>query len=144
MKWLRDPTIIEAYIHLADYVNQSLIFLVGRGFGGAVAAYMARKEMNLFRGVILESTFKSVPELIVKDYFPWFESLHFLFVRLHWNVINKVEDLLMPICYIHGEKDTVVPFWHSEDLFEDTDEAKFRKLYLFSKLFQKSQTIYNQ
>ena len=70
--------------------------------GASVASYMAAKEENLFRGMVLEGAWKSVPELLAEDKFPYFPSLHFLFVRIYWNVEKNIEDLNMPVQYFHG------------------------------------------
>jgi len=114
LKFLKDPTVLESYKHLADHINQGLIFLIGRGLGGAVAAHMAKRGSEIVRGVVLESTFTSIPNLVSEHYFTWLKELHFLFLRNYWSTNNLVPELDTPILYLHGKKDQVVPYTHSE------------------------------
>ena len=114
LRFLKDPTVLASYSHLADHINRRSIFLIGRGLGGAVAAQMALSAPDTFRGVVLESTFTSIPDLIAEHYFTWFRDFHFFFVRIKWNTIDVVPELDMPILYLHGKKDQVFPYKHSQ------------------------------
>jgi pimeloyl-ACP methyl ester carboxylesterase len=40
------------------------LFLIGRSLGGAVAAYAASLDPNLFDGLILENTFTSISDMV--------------------------------------------------------------------------------
>ena len=91
------------------YINKRLIFLQGRSLGGAVALYMAHKAPELFRGLIIESTFTSVPD-IVDEYFPFLGRFKYPVLAIDWNNAALVTELPMPIFYTHGDEDGVVPF----------------------------------
>lgn len=90
------------------------IIVHGRSLGGAVAIDLAsRKKIG---GLIVESSFISAFRVLTKiQIFPFDKFQN----------INKIKDVSCPILFIHGRKDTIVPFWHGEKLFAAANEPKF-------------------
>jgi fermentation-respiration switch protein FrsA (DUF1100 family) len=88
------------------------IFLLGRSLGGAVAAYTASHvdtPKDLFSGLILESTFTSIPDM-VDAMFPYPTNLVTrLLCTIGWKTIDIVKDLNIPVLYITGSEDELVP-----------------------------------
>ena len=97
---------------IVDKINPELIFLQGQGLGGAVACYMAEKEPALFRGIILENTFTSVPDYVAEKYpsLPrWKDKL----LRNNWDSSSIVPNISAPLLYIAGKEDERLPPSHS-------------------------------
>ena len=71
-------------------INRDLIFGHGRSLGGATAIYMAETYPNLFRGLIIESTFTSISD-IASVLFPFLNKpLKRLLLRIDWNNKKRV------------------------------------------------------
>lgn len=89
-------------------INKELVFCLGRSLGGAVALYTASKYPHLFRGVIIENSFTSMSAMV--DYlFPYLNYLKIFILRNHWNSFSLVSQLRMPLLYVSGDKDELVP-----------------------------------
>ncbi len=102
-KWLTQERKIPA--------DEILVF--GRSFGGAVAMQLMRYAKP--GGLILESTYSSLPEMIRRD------SLAPLARLLVGNVQNSVEvarTLDIPVLCIHSRGDEVVPYRFGRRLYD--------------------------
>ena len=107
---------IQNYFHQV-YINNSILTLTsiylfyslknspqvvfGRSLGGAVAIYLANKYPDNVKGVILENTFLSVAAMVdvLMPYVSWMKSL---VLRIGWNNLNDIKNLLQPIMFISG------------------------------------------
>jgi len=67
LKFLEDPKIVSKEV--AAMINKELVFLHGKGTGGAEAIYMADKSNHLFRGLIVENAFTSMNDMVDHHYF---------------------------------------------------------------------------
>jgi uncharacterized protein len=83
------------------------IVLFGRSLGGAVATWLAAHESP--RGLILESTFRSVPELAAELY--WFLPVRRL-ARLEYPVERLLQSVEAPVLIVHSRDDEIIPFAH--------------------------------
>ena len=83
----------------------------GHSLGGA-AALIAASTYPGVAGVIAESSFISLRRLSL-DRFAW---IPVVFVSSELDNGSAVEKLATPKLFIHGTKDTVIPFHHSEEL----------------------------
>lgn len=99
-------------------VVPSDVILFGRSLGGAIAVDLAVKKKPGF--VILESTFTSVrelsstilplfPQIIVPDIYP---------------SIRKIGSVKSPVLFIHGTRDSLIPFRHGQKLYEKAGNPK--------------------
>jgi fermentation-respiration switch protein FrsA (DUF1100 family) len=95
------------------------ILLFGRSLGGAVAAYVAAH--NDAMGVVLESTFTSVPD-IAADLYPWL-PVRWL-SRYHYNTLERMAAIDSPVMIVHSRHDEIIPFRHARKLFERANEPK--------------------
>ena len=98
-------------------VDRSRVVVFGRSLGGAVALWLAHRNPRQVRGVIAENTFTSVRDMAL----PLFPMLRLLPPRLlallqasHWDSLARVAELPVPVLFIAGEQDEVVP--HSQML----------------------------
>lgn len=104
-----------AYNYLVNEqkISPDKIIIHGRSLGGAVSIDLASKKKC--GGLIVESSFVSAFRVMTKiQLYPFdkFESIH------------KISNVKCPILIIHGTKDTLIPFWHSEKLLEKANEPK--------------------
>ena len=95
------------------------ILLFGRSFGGAVAAYLAAKYPH--RGLVLESTFTSAPDVAAAHY-PWF-PVRWL-SRFQYNTRERLSSIPGPVMVIHSPDDEIIPFSHGQTLFALAREPK--------------------
>ena len=95
------------------------IVLAGRSLGGAVAANLASRVTPA--GLILESTFTSVPDM-GREIFPLLPIR--LMARIHYDTKAILPSVKCPVLILHSRRDEVIPFHHSERLFEIANEPK--------------------
>lgn len=89
------------------------IILYGRSLGSGPTLELARQTK--VAGIILESAFTTAFRVMtVLPLFP---------VDKYRN-LQKIEGIETPILFIHGTKDTVIPLWHSEKLYEKAPPKK--------------------
>jgi hypothetical protein len=63
----------------------------------------------MFRGLIIENTFTSISAM-ADILFPYVYYFKHLILRIGWNNDNIVPTLNLPIFYITGDKDEIVPY----------------------------------
>lgn len=100
-------------------VKPEEIILFGRSLGGAVASYLAQTYHP--RGLILESTFTSIPELVPSVLrFTYFK----LPIRYNYNTRKRLKKIHCPVLVIHSPDDQIIPYFHGQALFEAANEPK--------------------
>ncbi|CBZ50427.1 hypothetical protein NCLIV_008960 [Neospora caninum Liverpool] len=101
-------------------IDAKRIFLFGRSLGGAVAIDLAVQKPHQVRGVIVENTFTSLLDmvLIVFPLLRPFQRIVKVLQRLYMDNGEKVQRLRLPILFISGQKDELVPTRHMKRLFE--------------------------
>lgn len=90
------------------------IILHGRSLGGAVAIDLAARQT--VGGLIIESTFTSAFRVITRYPILPFDK---------FKSIEKINRVNCPILVIHGTKDSTIPLYHGEQLFESANEPKY-------------------
>ncbi len=109
-------------------VNPGSVYIYGHSIGAAVAIDLAVDQPEA-AGLITEAAFTSIPDLakVIPKYriFP-IE----LIVNQRFDSIKKVPRLTIPVLYIHGTEDTLVPYAMSRMLFNQTVSPKRLKLIL--------------
>ncbi|MGA2542672.1 MAG: alpha/beta hydrolase [Verrucomicrobiota bacterium] len=97
----------------------------GESLGGAVLAELAlRQELG---GIILQSTFTSVPDLGA-ELFPWLPVR--LLGAIKFDTLRKLPRLKIPVLILHGRQDTIIPFAHAEKNFAAANPPKyFREIH---------------
>lgn len=100
------------------------IFIYGHSLGGAIAIELAIHHPEA-AGLIVESTFTTMTEMGKREYsylpVAWLLNQYF-------DSLDKVSKLKIPVLYIHGTKDTLVPYTMSERLYEKSPQPKYLTL----------------
>ncbi len=96
------------------------IFIMGRSLGGAVAAELTVHQKPA--GVILESTFQSIPEL-GRDLMPFLPVK--LLARYSYDTRSKLQDFSAPVLVIHSPQDEIVPYRHGRALYAEALEPRY-------------------
>lgn len=103
-----------------DYLTQELeidpekIIVLGRSVGGGSAVHLAKHQP--VGGLILESTFTSAFKVVMPIPLLPFDK---------FRNAAKITDINVPILFIHGKEDTVIPFSHSQKLYDIANPPKF-------------------
>ncbi len=101
------------------------IILFGQSLGGEIAIYVAAnyRQKNLIKLLIVDSTFSSYRKLarekLSSSPITWiFQPLAF-FLNDKYSPVRWIDKVFpIPIIFIHGKKDRVIPFKHSLVLFK--------------------------
>ena len=105
-------TVASAYdvaVEIAG-VDRKAIIAYGRSLGGGAACQLAM--IRPISGLILESTFTSLPALASRLGFPGF------LVQDRFPNLEVISTLKIPLMVIHGEHDELIPVEHGEALAE--------------------------
>jgi uncharacterized protein len=110
-----------AWRHLVEEraVPAERIVLFGRSLGGAVATWLAVEHRP--RGLIVESAFRSVPDLGAELY--WFLPVRRL-ARLEYPVERLIGAVAAPVLIVHSREDEIIPFRHGEALYRAATAPK--------------------
>lgn len=101
---------------LSQFHHQSNVWLMGRSLGSISALEIAYRRPDRIRGLIIESGFPSIIQLIVHlGLLPGTIDLH----ELYGACIDTVRSITTPALIIHGEYDTLVPLRGAEDLYRN-------------------------
>ena len=119
------------------------IVIYGESLGGAVAIDLATKHPEA-GGLIVQSSFTSMAETIKHNNLFSLFPIDLLLTQ-RFNSISKVPYLKVPVLFIHGTDDTVVPFRMSQELYDAAPVPK--KLFPIPKaghfdIYQPSSELY--
>ncbi|MEG3835522.1 alpha/beta fold hydrolase [Microcoleus sp. Z1_C3] len=108
-------------------INPNQIYLYGHSLGGAIAIDLAVRHPEA-AGVIVEGSFTSTRAMVnfQKGLF-WMFPIDVLLTQ-RFDSLSKVDRLQMPVLFIHGTADNVVPVEMSKKLFDAAPEPK--QLYI--------------
>ncbi|MES9993683.1 MAG: alpha/beta hydrolase [Candidatus Thiodiazotropha sp.] len=115
----RDAEAAWSYLLEERSIPGQQILLFGRSLGGAVAAYLAANHDPM--GVVLESSFTSVPDMAAELY-PWL-PVRWL-AHYDYNSVERMADIGSPVMIIHSRQDEIIPFDHGRTLYERAAEPK--------------------
>ncbi|MFZ7111587.1 MAG: alpha/beta hydrolase [Desulfatiglandales bacterium] len=115
----RDGVAAYDYLRGQEGIGAGDIVLFGRSLGAAVSLEIALRKR--VRGVIIESGFTSIKGMARTMFL--FNILTPL-IPAHYNNLEKVSKIDVPILIIHGEEDDIVPFRMGEKLFRTAKSPK--------------------
>ncbi|MCC3420586.1 MAG: alpha/beta fold hydrolase [Microcoleus sp. PH2017_29_MFU_D_A] len=108
-------------------INPNQIYIYGHSLGGAIAIDLAVRHPEA-AGLIVEGSFTSV-RAMVDFQKPLFRAFPIdLLLAQRFDSLSKVDRLQMPVLFIHGTADTVVPAEMSKKMFDAAPEPK--QLYM--------------
>lgn len=112
---------LGAWNYLTDvrHAPTESIIVQGRSLGGAVAAWLADQWTPA--GLILESTFTSIPDIGAKLY-PYLPVR--LLSRYHYDTLGRIGRIQCPVLIAHSRDDEMIPFRHGQKLFETAPEPR--------------------
>ena len=116
---LADARAARAWLAQRAAVPESQIVLMGESLGGGVAVDLAARDGA--RGLILDSTFSSLPDVAAIHY-PWAPVK--LLMRTRLDSRAKIPDYHGPLLQSHGSADTIIPIELGRRLFEAANEPK--------------------
>jgi len=99
-------------------------FIYGHSLGGAIAIELGLHHPEA-AGLILESTFTSMPDMARLTY--WMFPVNWL-LNQRFDALAKIPLLRLPVLFIHGTADAEVPYAMSERLFAAAHEPKWLTL----------------
>ncbi len=111
------------YIKTRQDIDQDKLLVFGQSLGGAVAiSAIGRMNVRGLRSIAVESTFDSY-EAIAKEKVP--DILAGLFVSDKLSPDSVIANIApIPIVFIHGTSDRVVPYRRGKALFEKAEQPK--------------------
>lgn len=110
------------YLVYQRQIPPSQIFIYGHSLGGAVAIDLAVKHPNA-AGLIVECSFTSIQNVIAYRNNFWMFPVNLILTQ-RFDSIKKVPNLKMPVLFIHGTADVIVPAFMSQALYAAAPEPK--------------------
>jgi uncharacterized protein len=94
---------------------ESQRLLYGYSLGGAVAIALAQ-EVDGMAGVVVESTFTSIADLVRTMRWGWVPFVN-IAVTQNFNSLQRIASVNEPLLFLHGTADGIVPHTMSDRLF---------------------------
>lgn len=109
-------------------INPGAIFIYGHSLGGAVAIQLAVNNPAA-GALIVEGAFTSIADLARR--IPKYRIFPIeLIVHQRFDNMEKVSRLQVPVLYIHGTDDKLVPYDMSRELYQRTSSSKQLKFII--------------
>ena len=100
-------------------IKEENIIIYGESLGTGVVIELAQKK--LYKSVILEAPFTSIPDVAQKMY-PIYPVKYLTWDK--FDNLSKINNLISPLLVLHGKKDEVVPFKMGKKIFEKYNNKK--------------------
>ena len=110
------------YLVKQRQIQPSQIFIYGHSLGGAIAIALAVQHPEA-AGLIVEGSFTSIGKMVEHQGNYWMFPVD-LILNQRFDSISKVRSLQMPVLFIHGTADSVVPSAMSQLLYTAAPEPK--------------------
>ncbi|MGD8492370.1 MAG: alpha/beta fold hydrolase, partial [Desulfobacterales bacterium] len=114
------------HLVLQKKIRPEKIYVYGHSIGGAVAIDLAVRHPDA-AGLIAEATFTSIIDVARLNHKYRIFPLE-LIVHQRFDSVSKVADLRLPVLFIHGTNDHLIPVEMSRLLYARTPEPKSLKL----------------
>jgi hypothetical protein len=118
----RDAQAAWDYLVSERGVNPADIVMYGHSLGGAIAIELALHHPEA-AGVVVESSFTSIRDMAKLE--ARYAAIPLgLLLNQRFDSIDKVGRLVLPVLYIHGTADEIVPFEMGKALYDATPTAR--------------------
>ncbi|PKC09272.1 alpha/beta-hydrolase [Rhizophagus irregularis] len=127
-----DAQTVLDYVSKHEIFKETKIIIYGQSLGGAVAIDLVSKNESKVSALIIENTFLSIliPHLIPK--FSFLRYFSFLCWQ-NWRSENSIQKIkFIPILFLSGTKDEIIPQEHMKGLFELTKTSGGKEWLEFS------------
>ncbi|MCL1475408.1 alpha/beta hydrolase [Argonema antarcticum] len=112
----QDAEMAWNYLVKQQTIPADKILIYGHSLGSAVAIELAIKHPEA-AGLIVQSSFTSMADMIA--IYPYFRSFPIgLILTNRFDSINKVKSLRIPVLFVHGIADPMIPHTMSEKLYK--------------------------
>jgi len=108
------------FIRSHEHIDSNNVFVFGRSLGGAVAFHLARyaEQSGIpLAGIMVENTFLSISKM-VDQLMPFLTPIKPLVLTLDWNSGLIAPQIQMPVLYLAGGQDELVPTSHMQTLYK--------------------------
>jgi uncharacterized protein len=122
-QFYKDSQAAWDYLIQQQQVLPQQIFLYGESLGGAIALDLAVKHPQA-AGLIVQSSFTSMSDIARWRGFAWLFPVDLLLTE-KFDSIAKVRSLQIPVLFIHGTVDNIVPFEMGQRLFATASAPKY-------------------
>ncbi|RGB31199.1 BEM46 family protein [Rhizophagus diaphanus] len=109
-----DAKAVLEYIRRDEILRYTKLIVYGQALGGAVAIDLIAKNEAKIDILILENTFLSIPKILPKI----FPNFNFLCSEIWPSEQNIKKIKTIPILFLSGKKDEIIPQYHMKTLFE--------------------------
>jgi hypothetical protein len=134
-----------AWLYLRDVhqIPPEQIFIYGESLGGAIALDLAIRHPEA-GGLVMQSSFTSMAEAVKHRAFLQIFPINFLLSE-RFDSLSKIQSLKVPVLFLHGKSDSVVPSEMSQRLYDAASEPK--QLFIISgadhvKIYQPGEQSY--
>lgn len=117
-----------AWNHLTQQqkISPNNIILFGHSLGGAIAIDLAL-EQPAAAGLIVQSSFTSMEAMVKKLGQFWMFPVNLILTH-RFDSLSKVRSLRLPVLYVHGTEDSLIPAAMGRALYEASSDPKFLTL----------------
>ncbi|KAG4305302.1 hypothetical protein PORY_001472 [Pneumocystis oryctolagi] len=123
-----DSMTVLDYVSQHPILSKTSIIAYGQSLGGAVAIQSVFSAQEKYSALIVENTFLSIPKLI-SDTMPYMTLIR-KFCHQRWPSQDRIPFIKnIPILFLSGQKDEVVPFHHMNTLYHLSSAKKVLKIF---------------
>lgn len=110
------------YLRTVQQIPADQIVIYGESLGGAIALELAIQQPEA-AGLIMQSSFTSMREAVQQRALAQLLPVNQILTE-RFESLNKVETLQIPVLFLHGERDSVVPSRMSQRLYRRAPNPK--------------------
>ena len=117
-----DAQLAWEYLVRERGISPANLFIYGHSLGGAIAIELALRHPEA-AGLVVESSFTSIYDMAMRKASYALLPINLL-LNQRFDSIAKVGQLRLPVLYVHGTADEIVPFEMGKALFKATPCAR--------------------